>query len=1075
MRTKLKPLALAISVSLLSACGGTAGNKVASEGEGGIIGTARAPKVVSLSRLQVKSKSGHKLSTNIGNDGKFSLNKLKNEAYLIRTKPIANGENKYLYSIAHSNGQSTITRNVHPFTDLILRNWFAGKSLNIDSEFDKSGAISQMPTLAEVNAIETEIEGIVSKLLIDYGINNGIDLFASPFNVDGAGFDKFLDKNNVIINNNKITLIFNQKNGDTQGISVNKLALNTVFTSSNDSPPTTPTKLRALAASNTEIVIVWEASTDDKGVAGYNIYRNGTLVGTTPYPVFTDGGLSTNTNYSYEVVAIDSRAQTSARTAASTPLLLNAPDTTSPPTATGLNAIANGNDIQLNWTQSQIDDVSSFQVLRGTAGNANTQIAKVTSTNFNDFNLASSNAAYCYRIKSMDAAGNESSATSEACASINGGGSGNASKVSFSTASYQVSENSTSITITVNRSGKLGQAVSVQYSVTGGTAVSGTNFTASNGTLNWAANDATAKTFAVQITSDGVVGGNKTVNLSLSSPSGATLLTSTATLTIKDTASVQCIELPNNKITQDTTLSAPCYNVPDGIAIENSSKLTIASGVTLKFHAGKKLEVGKGSSLYAVGTASKPIVFTGKEATPGYWQGILYYRSNSINNKLDHVTVEYGVINIDNVSFASDPARFSIKNTTLRNASNLGLNIYGRSVKLDTFENVTLTGNDRSISLPDDMVGKLGKDSHFAGNTDDRIHVYESGIKQAQTWGKLDVPYFMRSSSTYDIEAALTIEAGSTVIFNSGAKFSVNSSGSLKAVGTSATPILFTGQEQTPGYWEGIEFYRSNSSNNKLDHVTVEYGVINIDTVSFASDPARINLKNTLSRHASDLGFYIYGDSVKLDAFSNVKLTQNDRPISLPANMVGKLGADSQFSGNEDNRIHVFDIHIKTAQTWKKLDAPYFMRTNGRYDIEAALTLEAGVSLTFNSNGKLNILQGGSLKAIGTSSDPIIFTGLEEVQGYWNGIEFYRTNSNNNILDHTVVEYGGGGGDPSTSGNIDSVCFSSDPTRFTIKNSTIKDSFGWGIFKYKDQAGGCYITLSGNTYSNNASGDVNTP
>ncbi len=87
---------------------------------------------------------------------------------------------------------------------------------------------------------------------------------------------------------------------------------------------------------------------------------------------------------------------------------------------------------------------------------------------------------------------------------------------------------------------------------------------------------------------------------------------------------------------------------------------------------------------------------------------------------------------------------------------------------------------------------------------------------------------------------------------------------------------------------------------------------------------------------------------------------------------------------------------------------------------------------------------------------------------------FRYSNSNNNQLDYVTVEYAGAG-NPSNSGNISSVCFPSSPTRFSVTNSIIKDSFGWGVYKFDDEASGCNITLTNNTYSNNASGDVNMP
>ncbi len=162
--------------------------------------------------------------------------------------------------------------------------------------------------------------------------------------------------------------------------------------------------------------------------------------------------------------------------------------------------------------------------------------------------------------------------------------------------------------------------------------------------------------------------------------------------------------------------------------------------------------------------------------------------------------------------------------------------------------------------------------------------------------------------------------------------------------------------------------------------MTVEYGVINIGTVSFPSDPARLSIRNTVSRYASDLGIYIYDSSVQLGSFENNTLTLNDRPVSLPAETVGMLGSDSRYSGNTDDRIHVFDQDIVTAQTWKKLDVPYYMQDGSRYDIDAALIIEAGVLLEFNSGSKLQISSSGSLKAIGTMAAPILFTGLEKTR-----------------------------------------------------------------------------------------------
>jgi glucose/arabinose dehydrogenase len=73
-------------------------------------------------------------------------------------------------------------------------------------------------------------------------------------------------------------------------------------------PPTVPQGVSASAASTTDIVVNWQASTDSgTGVAGYRVYRNGaaTAIATVPGTSFTDSGLAAATQYSYTVRAFD--------------------------------------------------------------------------------------------------------------------------------------------------------------------------------------------------------------------------------------------------------------------------------------------------------------------------------------------------------------------------------------------------------------------------------------------------------------------------------------------------------------------------------------------------------------------------------------------------------------------------------------------------------------------------------------------------------------------------------------------------------------------------------------------------
>ncbi|TWP38661.1 fibronectin type III domain-containing protein [Leekyejoonella antrihumi] len=73
------------------------------------------------------------------------------------------------------------------------------------------------------------------------------------------------------------------------------------------SPPTAPTALTASAPSASEVDLAWSASTDDVGVTGYRIYRDGSLVGTVRAPdtTYADDTAQPATDYTYTVTAVD--------------------------------------------------------------------------------------------------------------------------------------------------------------------------------------------------------------------------------------------------------------------------------------------------------------------------------------------------------------------------------------------------------------------------------------------------------------------------------------------------------------------------------------------------------------------------------------------------------------------------------------------------------------------------------------------------------------------------------------------------------------------------------------------------
>jgi len=123
--------------------------------------------------------------------------------------------------------------------------------------------------------------------------------------------------------------------------------------------PPAPSNVAEVSASLTSITLTWTMPSDPLGIGGYHIYRNGTLVGSTTSPVFTDSSVSSNTNYSYTVVAYDAGGNNSTATVAMTAATLGGTNGAGYPTAVLLILKTNPNN-----TQTDTSNQMSLEVLR---------------------------------------------------------------------------------------------------------------------------------------------------------------------------------------------------------------------------------------------------------------------------------------------------------------------------------------------------------------------------------------------------------------------------------------------------------------------------------------------------------------------------------------------------------------------------------------------------------------------------------------------------------------------------------------------------------------------------------------
>jgi hypothetical protein len=163
-------------------------------------------------------------------------------------------------------------------------------------------------------------------------------------------------------------------------------------------PPSAPTNLVANATGSSSVALSWSASTDDVGVAGYRISRDGVQVASVGGTSWTDTGLSPGTTYGYSVVAFDAAGHTSAAATASA--TTDPPDTEAPSAPTNLGAIVlKSGTTKLSWLASTDNvAVSGYRVFRN-----GTLYVTTTGTSLS---IRKQRGTFSYEVIAFDQAGN---------------------------------------------------------------------------------------------------------------------------------------------------------------------------------------------------------------------------------------------------------------------------------------------------------------------------------------------------------------------------------------------------------------------------------------------------------------------------------------------------------------------------------------------------------------------------------------------------------------------------------------------------------------------------------------------
>ncbi|GEO05695.1 hypothetical protein AAE02nite_33590 [Adhaeribacter aerolatus] len=535
----------------------------------------------------------------------------------------------------------------------------------------------------------------------------------------------------------------------------------------------------------------------------------------------------------------------------------------------------------------------------------------------------------------------------------------------------------------------------------------------------------------------------------------------------------------NEPIDQDVVLAnvvadptKPDYRITQNLLV--NAKLTIMPGVVIELDSDKGIYINKNGALIAKGTATNKIVFTGKDKTKGYWEGIMVVSGNPLN-EMDFVEVNYaGSSNLSGVGSAiksamvisydgSIPGQVKITNTTFAHSNGYGLYLTNIG-QVSTFANNTFSNNaGTAMYLSANLAHKLDAATKFKGGNGYEGVEIAGEVEQTNevTW-----PAFTDGASylvTEDVilESGVKIAAGAKIEFANETGFYVRDNGAyIIAKGTAANKIVFTGRNKVAGFWNGVMIV-SSSPLNEMDYVEIAYaGKRNLSGISTTiksnlvlagfSPGAKLKVTNSSFTNGGGYGMYVQDSHAQLTGFANNTFSNNaGAALYVTADQVHKLDAASKLkNSNGFDGVEVAgEVSGENEVTWAAFadGAGYYVTNDLFFDtgVKLEATANAAPTFYFATDKGLYVRENGYLIAKGNATQKVTFTGKTAQKGFWKGI-MIATDNPLNEMNHVQVLNGG-------KSNLSGVNEKSNVTvrydgALKVVNSKFGNSNGYGLF-----------------------------
>ncbi|HSW85809.1 MAG TPA: Ig-like domain-containing protein [Candidatus Saccharimonadales bacterium] len=305
----------------------------------------------------------------------------------------------------YSNGPVTIYAEIYDASN----NYITTTPINLT--INNGGNSDTIPPTVSITS-PTNNSSVSGTVSVNANASDNVSLANVVFQIDGnvvatdtaSPYVYSWDTTKISNGTHNITAIATDSSGltATSNVQVN-------VSNADTTPPSVPTGLTATSTAFNNVNLSWSPSTDNTGVAGYYVVRNGvTIANVTSGTNYSDSSVSGSTAYTYQVLAYDAAGNNSTLSTSANATTPPTPDT-SPPSQP-INLVANvisSSQINLSWTASTDNvGVTGYNVFRN-----GVKVASVGTNSFGDTGL-SANTIYQYYVIAYDSAGNMSQASS---------------------------------------------------------------------------------------------------------------------------------------------------------------------------------------------------------------------------------------------------------------------------------------------------------------------------------------------------------------------------------------------------------------------------------------------------------------------------------------------------------------------------------------------------------------------------------------------------------------------------------------------------------------------------------------